>query len=240
MATSANPLSVGRSINETLLRYIDTAFYLRDDGLRTERRRRLLEDVRLLPEPLLEPVLPYDGVVDAIEACREVGLAQDEASWLVHGLFGTSPPGETCASVATKPRLLPSRSPPPAPSNPPVVTSGTGSGEDRVVPAACARAPSGGGTKLGARAGRQRVVGDQPLVTCAQGRSARRRSSHHGALPDERARRGPDVATPSHGTPDPGPRRTRALVRPLHLGCSRRHSPAFDHEEGREGRDGRT
>ncbi|MBU5423420.1 DEAD/DEAH box helicase [Cellulomonas hominis] len=127
MATSASPLSVGRSINETLLRYIDTAFYLRDDGLRTERRRRLLEDVRLLPEPLLEPVLPYDGVVDAIEACREVGLAQDEASWLVHGLFGTSL-GDDVRLRRHQAEALAVAFAVAGPSNP-VVTSGTGSGK---------------------------------------------------------------------------------------------------------------
>ncbi len=56
--TAPNPLSVGRAINETVLRYIDTAFYLRDDGLRRERRRLLLDDARLMPDPLLEPCSP--------------------------------------------------------------------------------------------------------------------------------------------------------------------------------------
>ncbi|WP_154797656.1 DEAD/DEAH box helicase [Cellulosimicrobium protaetiae] len=127
MATPVNPLSVGRSINETVLRYIDTAFYLRDSGLRAERRRLLLDDVRLVPDPLIEPVLPYDGVVDAVQACRDVGMTNDEASWLVHGLFGTTP------GVAVRLRRHQADSLAVAlgvhgPTNP-VVTSGTGSGK---------------------------------------------------------------------------------------------------------------
>lgn len=125
--TSPNPIDVGRSINETVLRYIDTAFYLRDDGLRRERRRLLTEDVRLLPHPLLEPVLPYDGVVDAFAACREAGMTDDEAGWLVHGLFGTTPGTELRLRQhqADALRVAMSKT---GPGNP-VVTSGTGSGK---------------------------------------------------------------------------------------------------------------
>ncbi|WP_454051077.1 DEAD/DEAH box helicase [Cellulomonas sp. Marseille-Q8402] len=127
MVTSANPLVVGRAINETVLRYIDTAFYLRDSGMRAERRRLLLEDVRLMPDPLLEPVLPYDGVVDAIQACRSVGMTADEASWLVHGLFGTSP-GDDVRLRRHQADALTVGLASDGPTNP-VITSGTGSGK---------------------------------------------------------------------------------------------------------------
>lgn len=125
--TSPNPLAVGRSINETVLRYIDTAFYLRDEGLRRERRRLLTDDVRLLPHPLLEPVLPYDGVVDALAACREVGMTDQEAGWLVDGLFGTAP-GEPVRLRQHQADALRVAMAPSGPTNP-VVTSGTGSGK---------------------------------------------------------------------------------------------------------------
>lgn len=127
VTTSPNPVAVGRSINETVLRYIDTAFRLRDEGIRRERRRLLTEDFRLMPDPLLEPVLPYDGIVDAVEACRDVGMAQDEASWLVHSLFGTSPGSDVRLRQhqADALRVALARS---GPTNP-VVTSGTGSGK---------------------------------------------------------------------------------------------------------------
>jgi DEAD/DEAH box helicase domain-containing protein len=125
--TSPNPIDVGRSINDTVLRYIDTAFYLRDEGLRRERRRLLTDDVRLLPYPLLEPVLPYDDEVDAINACREAGLTDDEAGWLVHGLFGTTPGSEVRLRQhqADALRVAMSKEGP----NNPVITSGTGSGK---------------------------------------------------------------------------------------------------------------
>ncbi|MEU4360494.1 DEAD/DEAH box helicase [Promicromonospora sp. NPDC023987] len=125
--SSPNPIDLGRSINETVLRYIDTAFYVRDEGLRRERRRLLTEDVRLLPYPLLEPVLPYDGVVDAFEACRDAGLTEEEAEWLVHGLFGTEAGTEVRLRQhqADALRVATSKS---GPGNP-VITSGTGSGK---------------------------------------------------------------------------------------------------------------
>lgn len=120
-------MSVGRAINDTILRYIDTAFYLRDDGLRRERRRLLLEDVRLLPDPMLEPVLPYDGVVDAIQACQSSGMTETEATWLVHGLFGTNP-GDDVRLRLHQAEALAVAMATEGPTNP-VVTSGTGSGK---------------------------------------------------------------------------------------------------------------
>ncbi|MGO1317623.1 MAG: DEAD/DEAH box helicase, partial [Cellulomonadaceae bacterium] len=127
MSTSPNPLSVGRSINETVLRYIDTAFYLRDAGLRRERRRLLSQDFRLLPEPLLEPVLPYDGTQDALAVCQDVGLTALEAAWLVHGLFGTAPESDVRLRQHQADAMAVALSVT-QPTNP-VITSGTGSGK---------------------------------------------------------------------------------------------------------------
>lgn len=124
---SPQPIDVGKSIQQTLLRYIDTAFYLRDPALRRERRRLLTGESPLVPPPLIEPVLPYDGVIDAVDACVAAGLRENEARWLVDGLFAP-PPGTTvelrqhqadslAASLADKRE------------HNPVITSGTGSGK---------------------------------------------------------------------------------------------------------------
>ena len=127
MSTTSNPVSVGRSIGETVLRYIDTAFYLRDAGLRRERRRLLSEDVRLLPDPLLEPVMPYDGTTDALAACQDVGLTLQEATWLVNGLFGVLPGSDIKLRQHQVDALRVAFSTV-EPHNP-VITSGTGSGK---------------------------------------------------------------------------------------------------------------
>lgn len=126
MASQPNPVTVGSRIEETLLRYIDTAFYLRDGSLRQERRRLLSGEVPLVPSPLLEPVLPYDGVVDAVEACTAVGLEPHEAAWLVEGLFGASASGLKLRGHQAEALSVAMRA---SGVTNPVVTSGTGSGK---------------------------------------------------------------------------------------------------------------
>ncbi|GAB3085700.1 DEAD/DEAH box helicase [Isoptericola nanjingensis] len=127
MANQPNPVSVGQRISDTLMRYIDTAFFLRDGALQAERRHLLTEDFPLVPAPLLEPVLPYDGTTNGAEACRAAGLRQQEAAWLLGGLFGTQDVDNLrlrqhqADSLAVATRAS-------APYNP-VVTSGTGSGK---------------------------------------------------------------------------------------------------------------
>ncbi|WP_345044951.1 DEAD/DEAH box helicase [Georgenia daeguensis] len=118
---------MGSSINDTVLRYIDTAFYLRDEGLRRERRRLLEREVQLLPDPLLEPVLPYDGVEDAFVVCRDVGLTEEEAHWLIHSLFGTKN-GDVVRLRQHQAEALRIALAESGPVNP-VITSGTGSGK---------------------------------------------------------------------------------------------------------------
>ncbi|MGN6444476.1 DEAD/DEAH box helicase [Amnibacterium sp.] len=122
-----HPLTVHREIESTVLRYIDTAFSLRDGSLRAERRRLLSEHQPLLPLPMLEPVVPYDNIVPGIAALEEVGLDRREASWLLRGLFGTDDPDSvvlrehqaTALEVAMGDAVAAN----------PVVTSGTGSGK---------------------------------------------------------------------------------------------------------------
>ena len=53
-----DPVSVTSGLRETALSYIDTAFALRDEVLRTERRQLLEREGQLLQDVLLEPVLP--------------------------------------------------------------------------------------------------------------------------------------------------------------------------------------
>lgn len=123
--TNPTPISVGSGIQDTVLRYIDTAFYLRDGALRAERRRLLTDERPLVPPPLLEPVLPYDGVVDAVVACRAAGLTKPEAEALVSGVFGT------CEGVSLRDhqaQALEVAMSGGSQANP-IVTSGTGSGK---------------------------------------------------------------------------------------------------------------
>jgi DEAD/DEAH box helicase domain-containing protein len=124
--TNPEPLTVGIELRETVLRYIDTAFFLRDSHLLWERRGLLTSDGALVPPPLLEPVLPYPGVRDGLDVARSVGLSEAEARWLVEGVFDRDPEGLLLREhqVEALETALSST----VPHNP-IITSGTGSGK---------------------------------------------------------------------------------------------------------------
>jgi DEAD/DEAH box helicase domain-containing protein len=82
------PHRVVTEIQEMLLSYIDTAYWLADEDIVAERRRLLSEPGTLFQEPLIEPVLPYPGTVPALDTCLEVGLARDEGLLLLRSVFG--------------------------------------------------------------------------------------------------------------------------------------------------------
>ena len=68
------PSDVYRDIQDTYLRYIDTAFALRDPELTSERRRLFHASQGTLFTPLLlEPVLPYDGHITLGDAADKLG-----------------------------------------------------------------------------------------------------------------------------------------------------------------------
>ena len=121
-----SPIEVASGLKETLLSYIDTAFALRDESLRRERRRLLERDGQLMQDVLLEPVLPYDGTDNAMDVCRAVGLRENEAKFLISSVFRTDDPGSLNLRQHQAESLRKAFSE--AGWNP-VVTSGTGSGK---------------------------------------------------------------------------------------------------------------
>lgn len=126
MTTEINPVTLADRLRETLLRYIDTAFYLRDEALVSERRNLLAQVVPLVPPPLLEPVLPYEGTDEARSVCDAVGLRPHESELLVRGLFGRQASEVRLRSHQAE--ALRTAFSATAPTNP-VITSGTGSGK---------------------------------------------------------------------------------------------------------------
>ena len=123
-----DPITVSKQIKDTVLRYIDTTYWLRDDDLRAERRALLEAHGQLLQDVFLEPVLPYDGTRDALEVCRAVGLTDREASILIESLFNVADIREMKLREHQAESLLAALSTGPNEVNP-VVTSGTGSGK---------------------------------------------------------------------------------------------------------------
>ena len=123
------PVQVADDLRAAFLRYIDTAYALRDPDLVAERRQLLLEGQGNLFAPLmLEPVLPYDGVVTIAESAAAAGVSERDLREVIRSIFGTQ--GDT-ASVklrqhqASALRIHFSS----GTTHNPAVTSGTGSGK---------------------------------------------------------------------------------------------------------------
>ena len=128
MTTTADPGYLSGRVSETILRYLDTAFWLRSPALLAERRRLFLTESPLLQDVLLEPVLPYDGTHSAVDACTEVGLTKSEAHLLTRALFGTEDATTVRLRAHQAESLKVALRPGEIGVNP-VVTSGTGSGK---------------------------------------------------------------------------------------------------------------
>lgn len=86
--TYPDPVGVYADIQDVVLRYVDTAFALRDPDLVAERAALLLGDQGAIFSPLLiEPVLPYPGHESLDEVASRHGQAALAAG---RALFGTS------------------------------------------------------------------------------------------------------------------------------------------------------
>jgi len=87
MADQTNPIRLQRAIEDGYLRYFETAFWLRDPGLRAERRRLLEEEGVVFAKPLIEAVMPYESDCTIGEACASAGLSGRVANALGQMLF---------------------------------------------------------------------------------------------------------------------------------------------------------
>lgn len=82
------PATVYESIRDAYLRYVDTAYWLREPALMTARRDLLNQSTALFTDVLLEPVLPYDAEADLDEAAAESGANLEAVRLVGRALFG--------------------------------------------------------------------------------------------------------------------------------------------------------
>jgi len=131
MSISPSPLRVYDRIRDAYLRYIDTAYWLRDAGLMDDRRAILARDDFIFTDILLEPVLPYDSVERLSDVIAEIGLTADVSALVGHAVLGgfTSVPGDFRLRSHQARALRDAFKAGDRPARNPVVTSGTGSGK---------------------------------------------------------------------------------------------------------------
>ncbi|WP_334131827.1 DEAD/DEAH box helicase, partial [Silanimonas lenta] len=114
-------IGVFKALLSDYLRYYETPFAVRDEGIARERRRLLETEGVIHRRPLLEPVARYEEVPEPLgESCREAGAHEDLAEFVVPALF---PPGarlRTHQAEALRASLA---------GEDVVVTAGTGSGK---------------------------------------------------------------------------------------------------------------
>lgn len=87
-----SPIDVAQDLKSSLLRFIETAYPLRDASLREERAALLGRPGRLVSELLLEPVIPYPSTVPLSELIEEMGPysgAVEKAAQLLFGDYAT-------------------------------------------------------------------------------------------------------------------------------------------------------
>jgi len=85
--TQPTPTSIARDLQNAFLRYVDTAYYLRDPNLREERNSLLREPGRLFTETLLEPVLPYPATVPLPGADSQISVSSTSVLTAATALF---------------------------------------------------------------------------------------------------------------------------------------------------------
>ena len=86
---TTDPLTLRDDLTSTYIRYIDTAYWLRDRHLMDERRALLQEPGLLSSECLLEPVLPYAATEDLLDVAAAAGINESTAAAVGDALFGS-------------------------------------------------------------------------------------------------------------------------------------------------------
>lgn len=128
---NTTPLSLRGDLTAAYLRYIDTAFWLRNPQLLDERRRILREPGALASECLLEPVLPYPSTEGLLETASKARVSTRAAEIVGRALFGGFVPAGEAISLRQHQAeaLVQHFRPGAADGRNVVVTSGTGSGK---------------------------------------------------------------------------------------------------------------
>ena len=104
-----DPAQLQAAIEEGYLRYFDTAFWLRDDALMTERRELLQQAGNVFQDALIEPVPTYLTGPTVLEVCEGLQLDRSMADQLAAMLFDSDCRFELWVHQAQSLRVSPVR-----------------------------------------------------------------------------------------------------------------------------------
>ena len=82
-----SPAQLQTAIQEGYLRYFDTAFWLRDGKLMSERSKLLCQDGNIFQDMLIEPVPTYTSGPTLVEVCKKIQLDALIANQIAEMLF---------------------------------------------------------------------------------------------------------------------------------------------------------
>lgn len=94
MNNPITPISLADGLRDAFLRYYDTAFWLNDESMMTERRALLEQPGALLGQIMLEPVIPYATTDRLIDVAAKVGIPEQVARNVASAVFPNVEPDE--------------------------------------------------------------------------------------------------------------------------------------------------
>lgn len=124
------PSEIEAGLREAFMKYIDTAYALRDENLTAERKELLIRRQSNLFAPLmLEPVVPHDGFKGVEETAKDLGLDETILASVVASVFGVEP--ESLQNIQLREHQFQALARHFSENGQvnPVITSGTGSGK---------------------------------------------------------------------------------------------------------------
>ena len=123
------PVSLADGLREAYIRYFDTAFWLNDESVMSERKSLLAQSEALVGQIMIEPVIPYANTERLLDVSARSGISEAAARAVGKALFPNVPIDELRLREHQAQSILHHFKDGAASGRNVVVTSGTGSGK---------------------------------------------------------------------------------------------------------------
>ncbi|MFD4438376.1 DEAD/DEAH box helicase [Nocardia sp. NPDC058519] len=123
------PLTLAWGLRDAYLRYFDTAFWLNDESVMSQRRSLLEKPGALIGKLMIEPVVPYANTSRLDQVIEQIGIPASTAKRVASALFPDADSSTLSLRQHQAQSVLHHFLPGTSPGRNVVVTSGTGSGK---------------------------------------------------------------------------------------------------------------